>query len=165
MKNKITAMLSIILSCFCISNSIVCYALTPSDQTTTAERNAIAYRWTYYQRGYREYNCLSYALGNTSSWTWPWGDTATESEVTSYLSSKGYSKIDYNNGIGPWAAAKICSYGWGSDVRHFAKVITVGGTWTNDIIRAKWGACELFNHPDGNPYTNYAYGPLLGKYK
>lgn len=39
----------------------VAHALSPSQTTTTAQRNAIAYNWTYYARGYYENNCLAYA--------------------------------------------------------------------------------------------------------
>ena len=59
--------------------------------TTVGQRNAIANDWTYVERGYADYNCLAYALGNTTSWDWPFGSVATKKEAKSYLESKGYT--------------------------------------------------------------------------
>jgi len=162
---KIIAFLSLIT--LVVSLGVTCYA-SPSLTTTTAERNSIANNWSYYALGQYEYNCLAYAMDNTSTWVWPWDPNSkvSETQVNDFLFSSGYTQTGYNNGTGPWPASKICSYGWGTDVRHFARITTASVTsWTGDKLRAKWGHCEIFSHTNSNPYTNNVYGPLLGKYR
>ncbi len=129
-------------------------ALTPSRQTTTAERNAIAYNWTYYTLGWYENNCLAYAVGVTDRWIWPWGSAKpTIAQVTTYMYTWGYMP----NAV---AAKRVYCYGSSSAVTHFSKNISV----TSTQIRAKWGHCEIFTHSTSNPYTSYAYGPRVFTY-
>ncbi|MCP4215647.1 MAG: hypothetical protein GY765_13415, partial [bacterium] len=71
---------------------------------STSFYNNLSWTWSYAGPCSSTYNCLSYSLGITSSWTWPWGySNPTDSQVTSYLSGRGY----YTTGD----SAKIISYG------------------------------------------------------
>jgi len=137
--------------------------LTPSGTTTIAQRNAIAYTWTYYTRGYYENNCLAYSLGNTTTWLWPWGAmNPSLSQVKSYLS--GYYGFSYvgPSAVGPLRTTRVYCYGSTSAVTHFARNTTATTSIRTDSIRAKWGRCEVFNHSNANPYTPNPYGPLVG---
>lgn len=130
------------------------FALTNSAQTTTAQRNAIAYNWTYYARGWYENNCLAYAIGVTDRWIWPWGSSnPTLTQVTTYMSTQGYMA----NAV---AAKRVYCYGSPSAVTHFSKNISV----SSSQVRAKWGHCEIFNHSTNNPYKPTPYGPYVYAY-
>jgi len=123
--------------------------------TTTAQRNAIANDWTFYAQGTETYNCLAYALGNTTSWVWPWGaSNPTFSQVQTYLNGKGYAESYKVGFIGPIQPCKITCYGTTSAITHFAKYTNTSNNtgWTGQV-RAKWGACEIFTHSTPNPYV------------
>ncbi|MHB8761182.1 MAG: DUF7689 domain-containing protein [Coriobacteriia bacterium] len=137
-------------------------ALSPSTVTSTAQRNHVAYSWSYHTRGYYENNCLAFALGNTTAWIWPWGAAnPTVSQVSSYLSRYLFSYVG-PNAAGPLKTRRIYCYGSTSRVTHFARNTTATSSIRTDAIRAKWGGCEVFNHRHANPYTPTIYGPLVG---
>lgn len=100
-----------------------------------------------------ENNCLAYAMGNTTSWIWPWGeDNPTISECKTWLTTKGYDSLSGEGLLtGPLS---MTAYALNGRVTHFAKAIT------SSTVRAKWGQSEVFNHSNLDPYTNYVYGPL-----
>lgn len=125
---------------------------SPSLTTTTAERNAIAYNWDYYAGGVYENNCLAYAMGNTTTWLWPWGaDNPTVSTVQTWLAGQGYSGVL----TGPLQGKlQMTAYALNGRVTHFARAIT------ETTVRAKWGHAEIFNHSNLDPYTNVVYGGL-----
>lgn len=142
------------------------YALTPSLQSTTALRNSIAYNWSYYARGYYENNCLAYALGNTTSWIWPWGySNPTVAQTDSYMAGYGYAGVSPNAG-GPLRTTRVYAFGSTSSVGHFAKNRNYTIVLRNDLTRAKWGHYEIFNHSNADPYKPLpdGYGPLVRRY-
>ncbi|WP_420329428.1 DUF7689 domain-containing protein [Paenibacillus gorillae] len=135
---------------------------TPSSILNAELKTANNYAWL--ADADPSYNCLAYALGNTSSWIWPWGSSnPTSSQVDTYLSGKGYSisrafssttKGDY----------EIVSYGTSSNITHFSKVgaARVGST---EYSNAKWGQAERLQHLGWDPYTvNGTYGAAVRKY-
>lgn len=138
-------------------------ALTPSTQSTTAQRNAIAHTWTYYTRGYYENNCLAYALGNTTQWVWPWFGDASLDEVRGYLANLGWAWVGPDAG-GPLRTTRVYCYGSSTDVIHFAKCATARSYVQNDTVRAKWGHYEVFTHSNAHPYNSppAGYGGLVG---
>jgi hypothetical protein len=81
------------------------------------------------------------------------------------MTSVGYPLKFERNFIGPYyPAAKIACYGWTNSIKHFAKVTSGGYGWYYSTIRAKWGHCEIFNASNGDPYTNYVYGPEVAMF-
>jgi hypothetical protein len=142
------------------------YALSPSLTSSTALRNQIAYNWTFYQQGYYENNCLAYALGNQTSWIWPWGGSnPTVSQVDSYMSGQGYTAVP-PSAVGPLNTTRAYAFGATSSVGHFAKNRNYTTVLRNDLTRAKWGRYEVFNHSNANPYKPLpgGYGPLVRGY-
>lgn len=137
------------------------FALSPSTVSSTAIRNKISNSWSYKSRGYYENNCLAWALGNKTSWTWPWGSkNPTVSQVTDYLASKGY-KYTGNQSM----SQKIYAFGSSSSVTHFSRGLGIGPLATPQD--AKWGHYEVFNHHSPNPYNSVAsgsYGPRVASY-
>jgi hypothetical protein len=130
--------------------------------TTDAQRNEVAYDWTFYSTGNVEYNCLSYALGNTKTWTWPWGTNNPKlSDVKTYLSSQGYSVCYERDFIGPLQPQKITCYGTTTNITHFAKFVNTNNSGWTGTIRAKWGHAEIFTHSNPNPYKPAVYGSLV----
>lgn len=126
------------------------FALSPSFSTTTAQRDGIAYNWSYYTQGSRENNCLAYALGVTDRWIWPWNGNPNLTQVTTYMSTWGYMP----NGI---AVRRVYAYGSSSGITHFSKNLS-----TSSIqVRAKWGQCETFTHSTNSPYRPSPYGPRV----
>ena len=162
MKKKILISLCLALIAVTVLSSVA-YALTPSQTTTTAQRNWIAKNWTYYARGYYENNCLAYALGNTTSWIWPWGSSnPTLAQAESYMRGLGYSC--YERWVyGPYEPCQVACYGWTSNITHFSKITSGGYCWQDGCgtCRAKWGHCEIFNHSNIDCYTNNVYGPEI----
>lgn len=126
--------------------------ITLGTSTTTSQRNALSYDYTYYSQGSYDQNCLTFALDGGNVWTWPWGsNNATESQAKSYLTSKGYTIMSVNANV---SAPYIVAYKNNSGlITHFARVNSSG------CIYAKWGSCEIFRHSSINPYhANGAYG-------
>lgn len=141
-----------------LTSTVKCYAET----TTVAERNAIANNWKYVRQGTEKYNCLSFALGITDTWTWPWGGTEPDIDtVNYYLSSKHYI-VSTNPHLLDYAPdkRKIVAYQKNKKVTHFSKASK------NKNIKAKWGRAELFAGNKLASYTDYLYGqPCLYAYK
>lgn len=105
------------------------------------------------------YNCLAYALGNTSRWEWPWGSqNPTASQVNSYMKTKGKNTYSLSE---PATVGMIISYGTSSSsITHFSKVM--GPNYSN----AKWGKYELLQSLGHNPYKPVGpYGYAISKYK
>lgn len=136
-------------------------ALTPSTVSSTAIRNRISNSWSYKARGYYENNCLAWALGNTTSWIWPWGSkNPTVAQVTSYLATRGYEHTGNKN-----MSQKIYAFGSTSSVTHFSKGLGNGPLATPQD--AKWGHYEVFNHHSPDPYNSVSsgsYGPRVASY-
>lgn len=141
-----------IMSTFAKNNvNYIHAARTESYQTTTADRNYIANNWTYYKRGYADYNCLAYALGDTSRWIWPWGSSNPSTDtVKTYLKNLDYT-VTSTSGSSK-KKLRMVVYSLNGGVTHFSR------TTSNTTCRAKWGACELFSHSNLDPYTNNVYG-------
>ena len=117
----------------------------------------IAYNYKEIGPADPNYNCLAYALGNTTSWIWPWStDTATQSQVDNYLNLYGYS----GNSFGyVYATPGIISYGHGSDaINHFARATA------SYVAKSKWGQWELME-TTWDPYKRSGYGPAQRYYK
>ena len=147
MKRLKNAALGVLVLVFVVIGALSVYGLYHPDSWYD-ERS-----WTwYYSAPYTwSYNCLGYATGSMT-WEWPWSGLPTNSQVDSYLATKGYKTT------GTWAY--IISYydGYSSYICHFSKV--TGTVW----CRAKWGSLERFNHGSWNPYTTVAYGPKAKEY-
>ena len=145
----LTVCVSLVL---CFAEDVAARAL--SIHTTTAQRNAIAKNWKYYQRGYQDYNCLAYALGNTRSWVWPWGSSPSVQTVKNWLSKIGYANAGANT-QGPFYKFTIYVYEKNGVVTHFARTTKINGSSLggNNRCAAKWGSCELFTHTNSNPYV------------
>ncbi len=152
---------------FAIASYSSCFAAwdDPSVQTTTAERNSIAYNWTYYQRGLYDNNCLAYSLGILYGWVWPWSDSnPTLQQAFDYMkntygynSYRSYSTFD--------KTCTIACYGLSqSNITHFAKITSGGASWNSGTAQAKWGHAEIFDHSNLNPYTNNLYGSLFAMF-
>jgi hypothetical protein len=156
-KNKIFSLIPVfvILSILFTTST---YALTPSNTTTTAQRNAIANNWTYLSRGYAEQNCLSYALKLGNVWTWPWGETPTPAQVKDYLTvAYGYNSFSTTKPTSITAnPPHLLIYAKGNVVTHFARLYIPEEKWS-----AKWGAYEIFQHSNADPYqASGPYGPF-----
>ena len=94
------------------------------------------------------YNCLAYALGNTSSWIWPWGEDCPDvPHLTSYMGRLGYVPVT------TYQSDCVVAYGPSSStITHFSK--SVSGT-----VTAKCGQLELMQHSGYNAYfANGGYG-------
>ena len=61
-RKKLQVVAGMIILCLMIMNPNIVSARTYSRTTTQAQRNNIANDWTYYKRGYNDYNCLAYAI-------------------------------------------------------------------------------------------------------
>lgn len=149
MKKAILCILSVcIISCSALAVKALYYS--------ASYYNAIAYNYTYNAPYTNSYNCLAYALGNTTSWIWPWGSSnPTNSQVNGYLYTSGYIIISNGQPYQP----KIISYGTTSGITHFSK-----GNGSGCI--AKWGRLERFSHTNWGPYkTTGAYGAIVTKYR
>lgn len=148
MKSRVRkiALLVLSLTTFLLS-SVTAFALVMPDSFY----DGISWTWSYSAEATDSYNCLGYATGSMT-WEWPWGySNPSGSQVTSYLSDKGYSTS------GNWA--QIVSYGSSSSITHFSKV--TGTEW----CRAKWGSLERFNHNSWDPYYHDSvYGPQVQIY-
>jgi hypothetical protein len=150
-KNKL---LVVAILCMTMLWGTMALALTPSDTTTTAQRNAIAKNWAYIERGYADYNCLAWALGVTNIWVWPWTGNPSLAQVNTYMSNLGYTASDGS------ISCDIYAYGTTSAVVHFARGRGAGPLAIP--IDAKWGSCELFSHTTTNPYYTVAEGGVYG---
>ncbi len=108
--------------------------------------DALSWTWQYYGPCSTTYNCLSYALGVTNTWIWPWGSSnPTDSQVTSYLSTKGY--------VTSGSTAKIISYWKNSRITHFSKIIS------SSTCLAKCGQLNILKHFSWDPYkASGSYG-------
>lgn len=109
------------------------------------------------------YNCLAYALGNHSSWVWPWSGNPTSSQVDTYLSGQGYTISSAYGSSTPGDYA-IVSYGTSSSINHFSKVGTdrVG---SSNYSNAKWGSAERLQSLGWDPYTvDGTYGAAYRQY-
>ena len=126
--------------------------------TTPAQRNAISWTWTYNAPGTSVYNCLAYAMGYTDRWLWPlsWGSSPSLLTVTTWMSGQGYTYSSTKQ-----STSKIVVYGYNSAVTHFSKITS------SSTCRAKWGACERFNHGSLGPYyaNSVSYGLVYGYYR
>ena len=89
----------------------------------TDHKNMISSNAEYYKRGFTDYNCLAYALGNNKagSWEWPvsWGSEGpTRDEFIEYIVKKGYN---YSNQKNISYGKKIfCVYEKNGHIKHFA---------------------------------------------
>lgn len=103
------------------------------------------------------YNCLAYALGNTSSWVWPWGsNNPTISQVNTYLwNYDEYLSHDMDT-TNPDPPSEIIAYGSTSSIAHFSKI--ADKNYTN----AKWGSLERLQSLGWDPYKTYANGGPYG---
>lgn len=105
------------------------------------------------------YNCLAYALGNTSTVEWPWGQSnPTLSQVNSYMLTKGKNTYSLSE---PATVGMIISYGTSeSNITHFSKVADA------NYSNAKWGQLERLQSLGHNPYKGAGpYGYAMRKYK
>lgn len=105
------------------------------------------------------YNCLAYALGNTTQWEWPWGQSnPTLSQVSTYMLTKGKNTYSLSE---PATVGMIISYGTSeSSITHFSKVADA------NYSNAKWGTLERLQSLGHNPYKgNGLYGYAMRKYK
>ena len=125
---------------------------------------------SYYKRGYSDYNCLAYALGNNGvqSWTWPasWGTAGPSlSSFESWIRAKGYN-CTKNAGS---ASGTNIIYVYGvtlngvTYVKHFARKYTLDGKKVSGAETiSKWGACSLYTTSKTDPYTaSSSYGNLV----
>lgn len=115
--------------------------------------DALAWTWQYHAPCSTTYNCLSYALGITNTWTWPWGsNNPTNNQVNAYMATKGYSTTG--------TYLKIASYGSGSAIKHFSKI-------TGDsTCLAKCGSLNVLKHNSLDPYYHSgSYGAKITVYK
>lgn len=158
-----TFVAAIVLAAVLVTAPTQALGLTPSTQSTTAQRNAIAHNWTYYTRGYYQNNCLAYALGNTTQWIWPWPAEPMLGQVAAYLIGLGWTWVG-PDASGPLKTTRIYCYGSSDDVLHFAKCVTPTSSVQNDTVRAKWGHFEVFTHSNAHPYNSPpdGYGGLVG---
>ncbi|MBP2002249.1 hypothetical protein J2Z69_003321 [Paenibacillus shirakamiensis] len=105
------------------------------------------------------YNCLAYALGNTSVWEWPWGaSNPNVTQVSNYMTTKGKSTYSLSE---PATTGMIISYGTSeSNITHFSKVADA------NYSNAKWGQLERLQSLGHNPYKGAGpYGYAIRKYK
>ncbi|GIP08720.1 MAG: hypothetical protein E7L01_06885 [Paenibacillus macerans] len=118
--------------------------------------DAIAYNYTEIGPVSTTYNCLSYALGYTDRWLWPWGETATTSQVDSFLKLYGYKGNTFGY---VYATPGIIAYGPSTNnINHFAKATQAY------VAKSKWGSLELMQ-TTWDPYKpNGGYGPALRYY-
>jgi hypothetical protein len=109
----------------------------PSIQTTKDYRNYVANNWSYHSRGVYQNNYLAYALGNTTSWVWPWvSSNPTLNTVKTYMRGRGYAAID-KNFIGAVQPCQIMAYGRDSGITHFSRMIfDTSGSFTKGSCRA-----------------------------
>jgi hypothetical protein len=154
------AIRTVLILIICFSLSFAVFA-SPSIVTTTAQRNAMAYNWTYYTAGVYENNCLGWALGNTTNWVWPWGTSnPTLSQVNTYMFG-----IAYTGTSSFVMSCDVYAYGSTSNVTHFARGLGDGPL--TYPISAKWGHCEVFKHTSTNPYKSVdsgSYGSCIRGY-
>ncbi|MEE0884885.1 MAG: hypothetical protein U0L59_06620 [Faecalimonas sp.] len=128
--------------------------------------NSISTQASYYKRGYSDYNCLAYALGENGvqSWTWPsnWGTTGpTEVQFIVYIIKKGYSyTLDPSEATG---TDVIYVYAKNGYIQHFSRGYTLGGQKVSGAATiSKWGACSLYTTTTSDPYTSSSsYGELV----
>lgn len=164
-RKKLQIVAGMIIVCLMIMNPNIVSARTYSRTTTQAQRNNIANDWTYYKRGYNDYNCLAYAMGNNTQWYWPWGTSnPTIQQAKNWLKNKCKYKIadkDKKSGLSKYV---ICVYAnTQGKVTHFARTTKINGNTLGKNIAcvAKWGQCELFTHKSRNPYKkNGLYGAI-----
>lgn len=154
-----------LIACTMFINSVVSCAREYSYKTTKAQRDSIANDWTYYKRGYSDYNCLAYAMGNNTKWYWPWGSkNPTVKQTKDWLKSKCKYKIADKNKKSGLDKFVICVYTNNSGrVTHFSRTTKLNGKSLGNKIAcvSKWGRCELFTHKTRNPYKkNGIYGEL-----
>lgn len=105
------------------------------------------------------YNCLAYALGNTSKWEWPWGSSnPTLTQVSDYMLTKGKNTYPLSETA---TVGMIISYGTStSNITHFSKVADA------NYSNAKWGQLERLQSLGHNPYKSTGpYGYAIRKYK
>lgn len=95
------------------------------------------------------YNCMAYALGDTTQILWPWGENnPTVSQVTTYMQNQGYTQVS------TFTSNCVIVYGpSSSSIAHFAK--SASGT-----VTAKMGRLEKVSHPLG--YNAYFSGGDYG---
>ena len=128
-------------------------ALAHHTYLTHAQNDAIANNWTKYSDYTSTYNCLAYAILDPDHWEWPWGaSNPTYSQVTTYMTNKGYSTI-----YGPPWLPDIIAYGSTSNVTHFS----IGNISTSHPSRAKWGSLEVMTSNSMDPYYSSSYGPVV----
>lgn len=134
------------------------YALSPSLTSTNAQRDALSWTWAYYERGYYEVNCLTYAItqGTGVTWSWPWGSrNPTIEEAKAYMRQLGFNVIYDTDTCASRSGWHVFAYAKSGLVTHFAT--SVG----SNTVRAKWGHYEVFTHYSNNPYySNSTYGSL-----
>lgn len=164
-KILIRTVLALLLLFAMNANQLLVSARTLSYETTVRTRNEIANDWTYYKRGYADYNCLAYAMGNNTTWYWPWGQVnPTISEAKKWFTNNcHYWVADKNakNGL-----TKYVIYVYANSqgrVTHFARTTKINGEALSrgvDCV-AKWGQSELFTHKTRDPYKkNGIYGSI-----
>jgi hypothetical protein len=81
------------------------------------------------------------------------------------MASLGYTAVSPNAG-GPLRTTRVYAFGTTSSVGHYARNRNATLVLRNDLIRAKWGRWEIFNHSNANPYKPLpgGYGPLVRGY-
>jgi type VI secretion system secreted protein VgrG len=106
------------------------------------------------------YNCVSWTLGTTGSWTWPGSQYSSHASL---YASAGYQRLSHmNTGYQP-GVQKIAIYGkynqyGGFAVTHVARQ-EPGGGWTS-----KLGALPLIWHPSLDSLSGPSYGQPVAVY-
>ncbi|MFC4770326.1 DUF7689 domain-containing protein [Effusibacillus consociatus] len=157
------ALIATTIAAAIVAGSSTALAGITTPASTLNSNLKVAYNYAWLGDATSQYNCLAYALGNYSSWVWPWGSSnPTSSQVDTYLYNKGYK---YGQGMDSQNVAfyEIISYGTSSSIGHFGRFAdTVNGTTYSN---AKWGQLELLQHQGWSPYTsNGVYGDAYRKY-
>ena len=136
------------------------FALTPPLTSSNSLRDQIAQNWEFKEQGWKENNCLGWALGETTQWVWPWEpNNPSVDQVDVYMAYRGYTAGNYN------ISQAIYAYGTTNNVTHFARGRGYGPL--AKPIDAKWGKYEVFIHTSTSPYNSIpsgSYGSLVRSY-
>lgn len=140
-------------------------------QMTKSQYDSLATSWSIQDVANTSYNCLSYALGITNTWTWPWNSSNSSgciyitgegyyplvTTLDAYMQTKGHTKVTSAS------SATIIAYGLTQSgntyATHFSKK-TASSTTV-----AKWGQLEVMQSSSLTPYTSSSgYGSAIAYY-